>query len=82
MKIITQLKITFVITFLSGLIYWSLLNCSIEGISSFEFVPENFLLTLGKIQLLENQIDVKLAPNQSPIGLSVGLEMLTQGRKY
>ena len=58
MVIITHLKITFIITFLSGLIYWNLLSfsCECEGISSFEIVPEFFLLTLGKIQLLENHL--------------------------
>ena len=58
MTIITHLKITFTITFLSGLIYWNFLNfsCEGEGISSFEVVPEYFLLTLGKIQFLENHL--------------------------
>ena len=82
MTIITHLKMTFIITFLSGLIYWSLLSfsCECEGISSFEVVPDNFLLTLDKIQLLENHFprDDKLAQNQSPNGLSIWIEMLTQ----
>ena len=62
MKIITNLKITFMITFLSGLICWNLLsftcnfNCKCEGIFSFEVVPDQFLLTLGKFQLLENHL--------------------------
>ena len=85
MTIITHLKITFTITFLSGLIYWNFLNfsCEGEGISSFEVVPEYFLLTLGKIQFLENHLprDNKLTLNQSPSGLSIGVEMLTQRHK-
>ena len=85
MTIITHLKITFVITFLSCLIYWNLLNfsCECEGISSFEVVPEYFLLTLNKIQLLENHLprDDKLTLNQSPSGLSIGVEILTQRNK-
>ena len=69
MTIITHLKITF----LSGLIYWNL----------FEVVPEYFLLTLGKIQFLENHLprDNKLTLNYSPSGLSIGVEMLTQRHK-
>ena len=82
MTIITNLKITFIITFLSGLIYWNLLNfsCECEGISSFEVVAECFLLTLSKIQLSENHLprDDKLTLNQGPSGLSTGVEMLTQ----
>ena len=85
MTIITHLKITFTITFLSGLIYWNLLNFSFECecISSFEVVPEYFLLTLGKIQFLENHLprDNKLTLNQSPSGLSIGVETLIQRRK-
>ena len=85
MTIITHLKITFTITFLSGLIYWNLLNfsCECECISSFEVVPEYFLLTLGKIQFLENHLprDNKLTLNQSPSGLSIEVEMLTQTHK-
>ena len=85
MTIITHLKITFTITFLSGLIYWNLLifSCEYEGISSFEVVPECFLLTLGKIQFLENHLprDNKLTLNYSPSGLSIGVEMLTQRHK-
>ena len=84
MTIITHLKITFIITFLSGLIYCNLLNlsCECEGISSFEVIPE-FLLTLGKIQLLENHLprDNKLALSQSPSGPSIEIEMLTQRHK-
>ena len=40
-------------------------------------------MTLSKIQLLENHLprDDKLALNQSPSGLSIGAEMLTQGHK-
>ena len=54
-------------------------NCKCESISSFEIVPEYFLVTLGKIQLLENHLprDDKLTLNQSPSGLSIGVEMLT-----
>ena len=67
------------------MIYWNFLNvsCECEGISSFEVVPENYLLTLGKIQLLENHLprDDKLALNQSPNRLSIGVEMLTQRHK-
>ena len=85
MTIITHLKITFTITFLSGLIYWNLLNfsCKGEGITSFEVAPEHFLLTLGKIQFLKNHLlrDNKLTLNQSPTGLSIGVEMLTQRHK-
>ena len=85
MTIIAHLKITFTITFLSGLIYWNLLNFSFEGevISSFQVVPEYFLLTLGKIQFLENHLprDNKLTLNQSPSGLSIEVEMLTQRHK-
>ena len=69
----TDLKITFIITFLSGLIYWNLLSfrCKCDGISFFEVVNEHFLLTLGKIQLLENHLlrDHKLTLDQSPSGL-------------
>ena len=85
MTIITHLKITFTITFLSGLIYWNLLNfsCECEGISSSKVVPEYFLLTLCKIQFLENHLprDNKLTLNQSPSGLSIGVEMSTQRHK-
>ena len=85
MTIITHLKITFTITFLSGLIYWNLLNFILvcECISSFEVVPEYFLLTLSKIKFLENHLprDNKLTPNQSPSGLSIGVETLIQRRK-
>ena len=58
-------------------------SCECEGISSFEVVPENFLLTLRKIQLLENHVprEYKLALNQSPSGLCIGVEMLTQRHK-
>ena len=82
MAIMAHLKITFIITFSSGMIYWNLLNfnCECEGIFFLEVVPENFLLTLGKIQFLENRLpsDDKLALNQSPNGLSIGVEMLNQ----
>ena len=82
MKIITHLEITFS----SGLIYWNLLNfsCECEGISSFKVVHEYFLLTLGKVQFLENHLPRgnKLTPNQSPSGLGIGAEMLTQRHKY
>ena len=85
MTIITHLKITFTITFLSGLIYWNLLNfsCEGEGISYFEVAPEYVLLTLGKIQFLENHLprDNKLTLNQSSNGLSIGVEMLAQRHK-
>ena len=85
MTIISHLKITSIIFFLSGLIYWNLLNfsCECEGISSFEVVPEYFLLTLGKIQLLQKHLprDNKLSRNQSPSRLSIGVEMLTQRHK-
>ena len=58
-------------------------SCECEGISSFEVVPEYFLLTLGKIQFLENHLprDNKLTLNQSPSGLSIGVEMLIQRHK-
>ena len=79
------MKITFTTTFLSGLIYWNLLNfsCECEGISSFEVVPAYFLLTLGKIQFLENHLprDNILTLNESPSGLSIGVEILTQRHK-
>ena len=86
MTIRTHLKITFVITFLGGLIYWNLLNfsCDCKDISSFEVVPGYFLLSLGKIQLLENHLlrDEKLTLNQSPSRLGIWVtEMLTQRRK-
>ena len=85
MTIITHLKITFTITFLSGSVYWNLLNFSFECecISSFEVVPEYFLLTLGKIQFLENHLprDNKLTLNQSPCGMSIGVETLIQRHK-
>ena len=85
MTIITHLKITFTITFLSGLIYWNLLNFSFECecISSFEVVPEYFLLTLSKIQFLKNHLprDNKLTLKQSPSGLSIGVETLIQRHK-
>ena len=66
MTIITHLKITSITTFLSGLIYWNLLNfsCPCEDIYSFEVVPENLF-----------------ALNQSPSGLSIEVEMLTQRHK-
>ena len=64
---------------------WNLINfsCECEGISSFEVAPGYFLLTLGKIQLLENHLprDDKLTLNQSPSGLSIGVEMLFQRHK-
>ena len=85
MTIMTHLKITFTITFLSHLIYWNLLNFSFECecIFSFEVVPEYFLLTLGMIQFLENHlpIDDKLTLNQSPCGMSIGFETLIQRHK-
>ena len=85
MTIITHLKITFTITFLSGLIYWNLLNFSFESecTSSFGVVPEYFLLTLDKIQFLENHLprDNKLTLNQSPTGLSIEVETLIQRHK-
>ena len=85
MTIIAHLKTTFVITFLNGLIYWNLLSftCECEGIFSFEVVSENVLMPLCKIQLLENRFprDDKLALNQSPNGLSIAVEMLTQRYK-
>ena len=85
MTIITHLKITFTITFLSGLIYWNLLNFSFECecISSFEVVPKYFLLTLSKIQFLKNHLprDNKLTLKQSPSGLSIGVETLIQRHK-
>ena len=85
MTIITHLKITFTLTFLSGLIYWNLLNFSFECecISFFEVVPEYFLLTLGKIQFLENHLprDNKFTLNQSPGGPSIGVETLIQKHK-
>ena len=84
MTIITHFKITFIITFLSDLIYWNLVNfsCECESISSLEVVPEYFLQILSKIQLLENHLprNDKLTLNQVPIGLSIGTEMLTQRR--
>ena len=84
MAIMTHWKITFIITFLNGLIYSNLLkfSCECEGVSSFEVAPEYFLLTLGKIHFLENHLleDDKLTLNQSPSGLSIG-EMLTQWHK-
>ena len=67
------------------MIYWNLLSFSYKsaGISSFEVVPEHFLLSLGKIQLLENHLsrDDKLILNQSPSGLCIGVGMLTQSHK-
>ena len=85
MTIMAHLKITFTITFLSHLIYWNLLNFSFECecIFSFEVVPECFLLTLGKIQFLENHLprDNKLTLNQSPCGMSIGVETLIQRHK-
>ena len=85
MTIITYLKSTFTVTFLSGFIYWNLLDfcCGCEGISSFEVLPEYFLLILRKIQLLENHFprDNIQTLNQSPSGLSIGVEMLTQRHK-
>ena len=85
MTIITHLKITFTITFLSGLIYWNLLNFSFECecISSFEVVPKYFLLTLSKIQFLKNHLprDNKLTLKQSPSGLSIRVETLIQREK-
>ena len=85
MTIITHLKIAFTITFLSGLIYWNLLNFSFECecISFFELVPEYFLLTLGKIHFLENRLsrDNKFTLNQSPGGPSIGVEKLIQKHK-
>ena len=76
MTIITQEKITFILTFLLGLIYWNLLiSCKFESISYFEVVPEQFFLTLGKIQLLENHLPRgnKLTLNESPSWLSIGI---------
>ena len=85
MTIMTHLKITFTTTLFSGLIYWNLLNfsCKCEDISSFEVVPENFLLTLGKTWLLENHLptDDKLTLNQSSSGLCIGVQILTQRHK-
>ena len=48
MAIKTHLKITFIITFLRGLMYCNLFNfnCKCEAISSFEVVLEYFLLIL------------------------------------
>ena len=85
MTIITPLIITFTITFLSGLIYWNLLSFSFECecISSSEVVPEYFLLTLDKIQFLENHLrkDKIFTLNQSPSGLGIGVETLIQRNK-
>ena len=81
MTIITHLKITFTITFLSGLMYSFSFEC--ECISSFEVVPEYFLLTLGKIQFSENHLprENKLTLNQSLSGLSIGVQTLIQRHK-
>ena len=81
MTIITHLKITFTITFLSGLMCNFSFEC--ECISSLEVVPEYFLLTLGKIQFSENHLprDNKLTLNQSPSGLSIGVQKLIQRHK-
>ena len=80
MIIITHLKITFTITFLSGLINLNLLNfgCKREVISSFGVVPEHFLLALTKIKLLENHLPKcdKLTLNQSPNGLCIETQLL------
>ena len=85
MTTITHLKITFKITFLSGLIYWNLLNFSFEWeyISSFEVVPKYFLLRLSKIQFLKNHStrDNKSTLKQRPSGLSIGVETLIQRHK-
>ena len=85
MTIITYLKITFTVTLLSGLIYWNLLNFSLqcECISSFKVVPNYVLLTLNKIQFLKNHLprDNKLTLKQSPSGLSIGVETLIQRHK-
>ena len=85
MTIRTHLKITFTITFLSGLMYWNLLNFSFEWeyISSFEVVPKYFLLTLSKTQFLKNHSprDNKSTLKQSPSGLSIGVETLIQRHK-
>ena len=81
MTIITHLKITFTITFLSGLMYSFSFEC--ECISSFEVVPEYFLLTLSKIQFLKNHLprDNKLTLKQSPSRLNIGVETLIQRHK-
>ena len=85
MTIIAHLKNTFIMTFLSGLKYWNMLNfsCKYEGISSFEVVSEHLLLKLGKIQLLENHVPRvgKLLLNQSPSRHCIGVETLTQRHK-
>ena len=85
MTIITHLKITFTITFLSGLLCWNLLHFSLEYecISSFEVVTNYFSLTLNKIQFLKNHLprDNKLTLKQSPSGLSIGVETLIQRHK-
>ena len=49
MTIITHLKITFIIIFLGGLIFWNLLNisCKCEGVSTFEAEPEPFFADIG-----------------------------------
>ena len=58
-------------------------SCECEGISSFEVVPEYLFITLGKIQFLEKSLPKgnKLTLNQSPSGLSIEVEMLTQTHK-
>ena len=52
-------------------------SCKCEGISSFEVVSEYFLLTLSKVQLLENHLprDNSLTLNQSPSELCIEVQI-------
>ena len=84
MTIIIHLKIFYVITFLSCLIYWNLLSfsCSVRVFLPLKVETERILLTLVKFQLLVNYLpgDDKLTLNHRP-STRVRFEMLSQRHK-
>ena len=61
MTIITHVKISFIITFLSGLIYINLLNFSskCEGITSFGVVPEHLFCYIEQDPVIRKPFAIK-----------------------
>ena len=79
MTIITHLKIAFIITFLSCLIYWNLLNfsCKCEVISSTKVVLEHFFADIGQDSVIKKPfVKTQQINCESPSGLCIGVEML------
>ena len=83
MAIKTHLKITFIITFLRGLMYCNLFNfnCKCEAISSFEVVLEYFLLILCWLGSVIRKPFSKRHQIKSPSGLNIGSKILSQRHK-